>query len=348
VDNLQKFRTGSKDYMYKVQIARELMPYGHVMVVDDVETNIYVAKGLLAPYGMRIDSADSGFEAIDKIRGGNVYDIIFMDHMMPKMDGMEATKIIRDMGYQGVVVALTANAVVGQAEVFMKNGFNDFISKPIDIRQLNAVLNRFIRDKQPPEALEAARRQAEEMKKLAAVEKSPAIDVEFAKIFVRDAKKALLALDEILARKDGLSDEDMRIYIINVHGMKSALANIGRTELSASARKLEQAGRDNNTDAMLAETPGFLKSLRALIEEFAPGEEETGGQAVDEDRQYLAEKLRAMKEACGAYVKKAARIVLAELKRKTWSRPTMKMLDAVAEHLLHSDFVEITGLLDKF
>ncbi|WP_461252343.1 response regulator, partial [Treponema sp. R8-4-B8] len=138
------------------QITRDYMPYGRVLVVDDVETNIYVARGLLAPYGINVDTALSGFEAVDKIREGRLYDIIFMDHMMPRMDGIEAVKIIRSFGYNEPIVALTANALAGQAEIFMNNGFDDFISKPIDIRQLNGVLNKLIRDKQSQETLEDA------------------------------------------------------------------------------------------------------------------------------------------------------------------------------------------------
>jgi len=136
------------------RITREPMPYGSVLVVDDVESNIYVAKGHLEPYGLKIDTAKSGFDAIDKIKNGNIYDIVLMDHLMPKMDGIEATKIIRDMGYKSAIVALTANAASGQAELFIRNGFDDFISKPIDIRKLNTVLNKLIRDKQPVEVLE--------------------------------------------------------------------------------------------------------------------------------------------------------------------------------------------------
>jgi len=85
-----------------------------------------------------------------------------MDHMMPEPDGMETTKRLRAMGYDKTIVALTANAVVGQAEIFLQNGFDEFISKPIDIRQLNSVLNKHIRDKQTPEVLERARRIKEE------------------------------------------------------------------------------------------------------------------------------------------------------------------------------------------
>jgi CheY-like chemotaxis protein len=78
---------------------------------------------------------------------------------MPEMDGMEAMKIIRGLGYVRPIVALTADAMIGRAEVFKESGFNDFIAKPIDLRQLNAVLNKFVRDCHPPEVIEAARRQ---------------------------------------------------------------------------------------------------------------------------------------------------------------------------------------------
>ena len=350
-ENLRKFRASSKDYDKKKQIYREFMPYGSVMVVDDVETNIYVAKGLLAPYGLRVDSADSGFTAIDKISDGSVYDVVFMDHMMPKMDGMETTKKIRDMGYNGAIVALTANAVVGQSDIFLNNGFDDFISKPIDSSQLNNILNRFIRDRQPQEVLDAARRQADEMKKQNSGKEQPAqpvIEAEFAKIFVRDASKALATLDDIFAKPVRFSEEDTRTYVINVHGMKSALANIGRTELSAAARELEQAGRDNNTDVMSAKTPAFLDLLRVLIEELTPMKEEAGGEAVDDDIPYLLEKLRALKEAGEAFDKKAARGVMAELKEKAWSQATMEFLDIIAENLLHSEFDEIVSAVDRF
>jgi PAS domain S-box-containing protein len=143
--NLRDFRLGRAMQMKKApQIVREYMPQGKVLIVDDVETNLYVAKGLLTPYGLSVETAVSGLEAIQKVKAGAAYDIIFMDHFMPVMDGIEAAKRIRAMGYSGAIVALTANALTGQAEMFMENGFDEFISKPIDIRQLNAVLNKLI------------------------------------------------------------------------------------------------------------------------------------------------------------------------------------------------------------
>ncbi|MCL2719345.1 MAG: ATP-binding protein, partial [Lachnospiraceae bacterium] len=154
-EDLHNFRLEHIIGRERRQTVRDKMPYGSVLVVDDLEPNLFVATGLMKPYKLKIDTALSGREAIGKINDGNVYDIVFMDHMMPGMDGIEATKILRDSGYQEPIVALTANAITGQAEIFLANGFDDFISKPIDIRRLNAVLNKFVRDKQPPEVIEA-------------------------------------------------------------------------------------------------------------------------------------------------------------------------------------------------
>jgi CheY-like chemotaxis protein/nitrogen-specific signal transduction histidine kinase len=126
---------------------RHVMPYGKVLVVDDVKTNLFVAEGLIARYKIQVDTAESGFEAIDKVNAGNAYDIIFMDHMMPKMDGVETTLKLREGGYKAPIVALTANALAGTAEMFMANGFDGYISKPIDIRRLDAALNKFIRER---------------------------------------------------------------------------------------------------------------------------------------------------------------------------------------------------------
>jgi CheY-like chemotaxis protein len=129
------------------QIAYEPMPYGRVLVVDDVDINLYVAEGVMSPYELSIDVALSGVEAIAKIQSGNVYDIVFMDYMMPQMDGVEATKILRASGYTRPIVALSANALNEQVAMFLANGFDDFIAKPIDAQQIDALLNKLIRDK---------------------------------------------------------------------------------------------------------------------------------------------------------------------------------------------------------
>jgi len=153
-EQLRQFRIDSMAQMEKMQIIREPMSYGSVLVVDDAEMNIYVAKGILSLYDLTIDTAESGFAALEKIKQGKEYDIVFMDHMMPGMDGIETTEAIRALGYTRPVVALTANAMTGQAEIFRERGFDDFIAKPIDLRQLDVILNKFVRVMHPPEVIE--------------------------------------------------------------------------------------------------------------------------------------------------------------------------------------------------
>jgi len=351
-ENLHKFRTSDRAKMNRVQITREPMPYGRVLIVDDVETNIYVARGLMIPYDLRIDSVDSGFAAIEKIKSGNVYDIVFMDHMMPQMDGIETTRNIRDMKYAHPIVALTANAVAGQADVFLSNGFDDFISKPIDIRQLNAVLNKMIRDKQAPEILEEARRWAEDRDEKKA-ERSrkplqPAIDPYIAEFFVRDANKTIAVLDALAAKNDYSDEDNMRSYIINVHGIKSALANVGKTELSSMASKLEAAGREGKLEIIDEEGAEFLVLLKAFVEELTPSKEEADGDNVDEDKQHLKEMLLKIQAACDEFDESTADEAMAELRKGSWSQQTTEMLAEIAEHLLHSDYDEIAEIISNF
>jgi CheY-like chemotaxis protein len=135
----------------EIKIPFRSMSYGRVLVVDDVDTNLYVAEGLLSYYGLSVDLVTSGFDALKKTEEGNVYDIIFMDHMMPKMDGIETTKRMRKAGYKGAIVALTANALVGNDEIFMQEGFDGFIAKPLDLQQMNEILIRYVANPHPEE-----------------------------------------------------------------------------------------------------------------------------------------------------------------------------------------------------
>ena len=343
-ENLMKLNLKNTTKMRNAQITQDFMPYGRVLVVDDVETNLYVARGLMAPYGISIDTAISGFEAVDKIRDGQTFDIIFMDHMMPRMDGIEATKLIRSLGYSGPVVALTANALAGQAEMFLNSGFDDFISKPIDIRQLNGVLNKLIRDKQTPDVIEEARRQKNNL--YASGDHNIAIDAQLAEFFVRDAKKAVSQLQAISDNNCRRVD-DVSNFIINVHALKSALANVGEGEVSSKAAELEQAGRENNIQLVLSSLPAFLKSLNDVIEKLKPSDEEHEDDPVVEDEEskiFLLEKLTAIQEACVLLDKKAAKKALAEIKQRIWPKVIRDQLSAIAKHLLHSEFDEAASI----
>jgi len=325
------------------------MPYGSILIVDDVELNLYVAKGLLAPYGLSVDTAMSAFEAVDKIKYGKVYDIVFMDHMMPNMDGIEAAKIMRDLGYTHPIVALTANAVAGQTDIFLANGFDDCIPKPIDIRQLNAVLKKYVRDTQPPEAIHISHRQKGCPGGHAANE-TPHMSVtpQLAEVFLRDALKAVAALEAIYEKHAVCEDEDILLCTINAHAMKSALANVGESELSAFAAKLEQAGRNKDAAVIVAEIPAFLDGLRTIIAKLASfTKEDERNETAGADFAYLRERLHAAKEACKVYDRKTAKDAIVELRQKTWPRPTGELLATMAEHLLNGDFEELACVADR-
>ncbi|MCL2046722.1 MAG: ATP-binding protein [Oscillospiraceae bacterium] len=355
VENLQKFRTSSRSQNRLARITREPMPYGSVLIVDDVDTNIYVARGLLSPYDLHIDHADSGFTAIEKVKAGNVYDIIFMDHMMPQMDGLEATKLIRDMGYTHPIVALTANAVSGQSDMFINNGFDDFIAKPIDVRQLNTILNRLIRDKQDANTIYEARQQASN-----ATNTSPepvskvAISPRFAEIFIRDAVKTLDILEAYMEKDTGHSDDDVRAYTISIHGIKSALASIGRTDLSEVALNLEIAIRNNDIHTVSTETQSFIDRLRGLVEELSPKEDvldESIGDKLDEESENLEELhecLFGILEACQKYDESSIEEIINLLSDKPLNKSTNELLAAISTHLLHSDFDEIVELITAY
>jgi CheY-like chemotaxis protein len=335
-ENLMSFRTAGMSKMKKAQIVREHMPYGRALVVDDMETNLYVAKGFLLPYGLTVDTALSGKDAVEKIERGNVYDIVFMDHMMPGMDGIETVKAVRAKGYTSPIVALTANAVSGQADKFMANGFDGFISKPIDIRELNASLNKFVRDRQPPEAVEAARAASDGG--VVTGSEAPQADPELARIFTHDAEKAIAVLQGYEA--GSYESDNLQDYIMNVHAIKSALANIGETKLSNFAKDLEQAGRDKNIAFISKETPVFLNGLVALVERLKPGKAEEGGEVTEEDRAYLHKMLPAVRDACAKYDIDAAMAVLAQRKQRPRPGKYGELIDTISGHLLHSEFDE--------
>ena len=341
-EKLQNFNFQSTAIKNKTMFLREYMPYGSVLVVDDVESNIYVAKGMLAPYGLKIETVDSGFAAIEKIKNGSVYDIIFMDHMMPKMDGIEAVKIIREMGYKENIVALTADAIIGRAEMFLNNGFNGFISKPVDSRELNHVLNDLIKNRKPQEVVESARRLQREGKTGTVSD----FEQRLIEAFINDAEKALTALENLYSRISELGEEDKSLYVITVHGLKSALMNIDERELSSFAKKLEQAGKDGNIDAISKETPSFMEELKKLISRYRQeGENEISG----EDAAFLREKLLIVKTACENIDKDTVHNALETLiEKREWPRHIYFVLDEIATHVLHGSFKKASAAAESF
>jgi len=342
INKLKNFTFHSTAILKKMQFLREYMPYGSVLVVDDVESNIYVARGMMVPYGLKIDSSGSGIDAIEKIKNGNVYDIIFMDHMMPKMDGIEAVKTIREMGYNRPIIALTANALLGRAKMFLQNGFDSFLSKPIDSRELDYLLNDFIKNRQPAEVVEAARSVPVKERVLNNnimnhTGKTQGIEM----FFISDAQKAVNTLERI-----DINDLNIETYITSVHGIKSALANIGENELSAIALELENAGKACDFEVLSRETQAFINALKSLIIKYKKAQEADNTNISSEDAEFIKRKLSYIKNACLTMDKRTAKKEINELRSAVLPHHIKIIIDELSIHLLHSDFKEIIRLVD--
>jgi len=321
---LQSFSFSHKASPLKGQLTHEHIS-GNVLIVDDVIINLLVAKGLIEPYGISIKTALSGFEAIEMMKK-EAFDIIFMDHMMPEMDGVEAVSIIRQNGYKGIIVALTANAVTGQMEILLENGFDDFISKPIDTQQLDTILNKYIG-------------------KMRRVKSNGINDAEILKFFCSDSKKMLTAVEAFYKDIENATDEDRKLFVINAHALKATLATIGEVEASQLALLLEASGREGNKDVIKAKAQEFVDTVNNIIKSI-DDKNISEGIVTAEDTGYLNERLRMISEACKNYDFKTTEKVLSDLRQKQWTKKTEEMIDKIGEYVLHSDFEELAEFIE--
>ncbi|MCL2042757.1 MAG: ATP-binding protein [Treponema sp.] len=260
------------------------MPYGKVLVVDDLPVNLQVARGLLEPYGLSIDTAESGQEAIYLIQGGNKYDIVFMDHMMPGMDGIEAVRIIRSWENPQSpipIIALTANALAGNMEMFLSKGFNGFIPKPIDIGQLDDTLKIWIRDKQNQETVQQAKKERtmnnshpptpnpqslvsaisglDTQRGIAMTGGTEAGYIAVLTMFCKDAEDRM-SFFQTVPQTDALVQ-----FATQVHALKSASGSIGAAAVSALAAELESAAKTENIAVIQDKLPVFTEQLAELV-----------------------------------------------------------------------------------
>lgn len=243
-----------------------------VLIVDDNVINRKVARGFLKSYEFDLTEAESGPEAIELVRA-NHYDIIFMDHMMPMMDGIEATEIIRrDCGENGTapsIIALTANAMEGMREHFLECGFQDFIAKPLDRKELNQILLRWVPEKY--RQTEGSNQDGNELNpesiRIEGIDMNTAMQyfsgdeedfLDLLELYCMDGKRKTELLGQLV-------DSDIPRYQIEVHGLKSASANIGAMELSAMARAHENAAAEGDGSFITREFPVLLDAYETLL-----------------------------------------------------------------------------------
>ncbi len=256
-----------------------------VLVVDDNLINRKVARSFLQTYELEITEAENGMEAIELVKGTR-FQIIFMDHMMPGMDGIEAMQRIRnDCGENGrlpVVIALTANAMTGIRETFLASGFQDFITKPLDRRAMHMLLLKWI----PEENRRAGGswisnlQLNNDMFRKVIIEGIDTDEVaehyngsmeeyhELLTLYCLDGKRKLKVLRELL------EEQNYEGYGIEVHALKSASANVGAMRLSFRAKEQEKAVNrgdmafvDSRMSVLLAEYEEQLEHIQSYLEE---------------------------------------------------------------------------------
>jgi signal transduction histidine kinase/AmiR/NasT family two-component response regulator/HPt (histidine-containing phosphotransfer) domain-containing protein len=281
-ENLESFRfTAEKREQY--QRHRVRMPYARVLVVDDVSTNLDVARGMLMPYELTIDCVASGREAIALIREEKVkYDAVFMDHMMPEMDGIETVRIIRnkiESEYAKTVpiIALTANAILGNDKLFLENGFQDFLTKPIDMTKLDTVLMKWVRDKTreavltDPEPALAYPRNETPVPSIEGLDWTDGLrrmgNQEASYIRVLDSYVA--NLPAMLDKLREFNAASLSAYMITVHGIKGASYGICANDIGKQAEALEMAARNGDTETILANNGSFILRAEKFIADLA-------------------------------------------------------------------------------
>lgn len=268
-------------------------PDANILIVDDNAVNLTVAQGLLEPLKMHVDTALTGKDAIDKISRFH-YDLVFMDHMMPELDGVETTHIIRRFHkeYDDVpIIAFTANAVEGTKEMFCREGMNDFVAKPVEMRMMLSKLKQWL-------PIEKIKKPYGQIGNLKTESESSDIrignlDVSFAlkylgseALFFSILKVYYRSIEKKAAQIKAMEEsEDWTGYTIEVHALKSSSKQIGAILLSDRAAVLEKAGnaRDSafiheNTDDLLALYTGYLP----VLEPFCRENEEDGADALKE------------------------------------------------------------------
>jgi CheY-like chemotaxis protein/nitrogen-specific signal transduction histidine kinase len=338
-------------------------PDARLLVVDDIATNLKVAEGLIAPYKAHVDSCLSGPEAVELVKR-NAYDIVFMDHMMPQMDGVEAAALIRkwekerertDEGHPVPIVALTANAVSGMREMFLAQGFSDFLAKPIDVSKLDDIMEKWL--PKGKQIKEGGKREPETEVPAGITPREPVIpgvDIKRGVIMtggtIEGYTQALSTFrKDAEARMEFLTAEqagnDIKNFTTQVHALKSALASVGAAALSEEAAALEAAGKAGDAAFIRERIGGFRENLFGLAGHIDSALcEETGGagNAPASDR----ETLFHLKDALEAGNIRAIDELLGKLAGSRAGGELAPEFSRVSDCVLISDFDAAAKIID--
>ncbi len=353
-------------------------PNARILVTDDNNINLKVSASLLNSYGIRVDTADSGKRAIEMCKT-TPYDIVFMDHMMPEMDGVEAMKRIRnlvdDKDYRSCIIALTANAIAGVKEMMEQEGFDGYVSKPIDIAYMEQMLLKHL-----PEELivyvDDTQQIEEKIEEEPIKEVKPSKDASEGDTFEQclsdfDLEKALTycggdmeTYEEIIKvyYESGesrikefqgfLDNKDYKNYIISVHGLKSSSASIGAMELSERAKKHEFSGKEEKYQFLHDDFDGLVSLYRDTLEKLGRALVCCGRLGAKTEKTHISEETvnRAMNALCSmidVFDYDGILRLLAELELCELTEKTQKNIDSLKKAIDNDNAREIFAVKEE-
>ena len=346
-----------------------IAPAAKILVVDDNIFNLRVASGILNLFEISADLAESGIKGIELVQKKD-YDIVFMDHMMPEMDGIETAVAMRKLGEKYTklpIIALTANAVQGAKEMFFAHGFNDFISKPIEVHVMNGMLSTWL----PPEKITIITRPEKDYEEFSG---------EAGTNKTLDFMSALDTINEInteigISRVSGVEDMyhdtlslfikivtsecnymsafidsgDIDGFAIRVHAMKSKLSTIGAMGLSETAARLELAAKNKDMAYCAEHYPAYkaeLLSLHERLSEIFPADDKTSNRKAG-DSAYLNEQLPKVLAAADDLNNDACSKTLNDLLTYDFGDPVNEELQNAMIAVVEFNFDKVAEILGR-
>ncbi|MDR2952432.1 MAG: PAS domain-containing protein [Treponema sp.] len=374
-DKLRNFCYADDKRIVTKKLVRVNLNYARVLVVDDMQTNLDVASGLLRKYRMQVDCIDNGPGAIRLIKEGTpVYDAVFMDHMMPGMDGIEAADKIRGLGTEYAkkipIIALTANAIQGTDQLFYAHDFQAFISKPIDVIEMDSVLRKWVRNEakekgvyssgQTSEAQDSSENKSfieNEPEGENTVIEIPGVNSQLGlslyagetDVYIPLLRSYVNNTPGVLEKLRSVTEETLPAYVISVHGLKGTSAGIGVETVRAAALELETKSRMGdigfvlaNNGKLIADAEVIVANVKAWLEKYDSAHD-AKPRLKAPDRELLAR----LREYCENYDMDGIDEVMAELEKADYEEDG-DLLNWIREKIDISKMGEVAERLAKY
>lgn len=337
-------------------------PDARVLIVDDNEMNLKVAVGLLEPLQMQIDTAESGKQALEMI-GENRYHLIFMDHMMPVMDGIETTKRIRAMQNEWCqnvpIIALTANVLLDVREKFREAGMDDFAAKPIDMEDIARKIKQWL-----PRGLicheesacgehgdaQAALETAEVKEPLGNIDRAEGIRCCGTEKLWQELLGDFYRLIDTKSHKieQCVADGMIRDYTIEVHALKNTARMIGDAQLSEWFHRMEECGNANDYETIEQETPALLEAYRSYKPLLEPYAKQKNAELTECTPQMLLKLLQLLHDAADQFDLDRADELMKSLEGCRLPEESMELMERLRVAMADVALLDVMELTDEW